>query len=153
MLLYIVFAAAIIAADILTKYLATSYLMEKDITLIENILYFSYVENRGAAFGILQNARWLFIVISVAVIAAIIIYLAVKKPESKLFIMGLAAVSGGGIGNLIDRVSSGYVVDFIDFRIINFPVFNVADIFVCVEAALIFIYVLFIEGKENGKKA
>ena len=151
MLLYIIVAAAIIAADILTKYFAGAYLMAGDITLINKVLYFSYVENRGAAFGILKDARWFFITVSVAVVLGIIIYIIRKKPESKLLVLGLSMVSGGGIGNLIDRVSLGYVVDFIDFRIIDFHVFNVADIFVCVGAALIFIYVLFIEGRENGK--
>ena len=73
-----------------------------------------------------------------------------KKPKSRILGISLAMIAGGGIGNLIDRISLQYVVDFIDFRIINFPVFNVADIFVSIGAVLMVIYILFFEGKDNG---
>ncbi len=136
-------------ADFITKYFAASVLMVGEIELIKNVLYLNYTENRGAAFGILQNQRWIFIAVTVIVIFVIIAYVLIKKPENRLLLLSLAMISGGGIGNLIDRISLSYVIDFIDFRIINFPVFNVADIFVTLGAALMFVYIIFFEGKHN----
>lgn len=139
----------IILSDIITKHFASSVLMAGEIEIIKNVLYFNYTENRGAAFGILSDCRWLFITVTLIVVFAIIGYIIVKRPKNKLLILSLAMVTGGGIGNLIDRIALSYVVDFIDFRIINFPVFNVADIFVTVGAALMFVYIIFFEEKHN----
>ena len=105
----------------------------------------------GAAFGMMKNSRWIFLVISFVAIIGIIIYLIKFAPKNRLCQLSLAFILGGGIGNMIDRLALGYVVDFIDFRLINFAVFNVADSFVCVGAALLIVYVLFIDGKENKK--
>ena len=149
MICFFLVVISIVALDIVTKYLAVICLKSGEIELIKNILYFHYTENRGAAFGMLANHRWLFITVTIAVIVAIVVYILRKKPESNLLKISLAMISGGGIGNLIDRISLSYVVDFIDFRIIRFPVFNVADIFVTTGAALLFIYIMFFEGKHN----
>lgn len=150
MICFFLVIAGIISADVLTKYLAASYLKAADIEIIKDVLYLSYTENRGAAFGILQNHRWLFISVTVIFVICMIGYILLKKPKSRLAVMSFAFICGGGIGNLIDRIFLSYVIDFIDFRIINFPVFNVADIFVSVGAALMFIYIIFFEGKKNG---
>ena len=152
MIMYFLIAIGIVVSDIITKYFATTVIKLDEIALIKNVLYFHYTENRGAAFGILKNCRWLFITITIAVIIAVVIYIIIKKPKSRLLLVSLAMITGGGIGNLIDRISLSYVVDFIDFRIINFPVFNVADIFVSIGAALMFIYIIFFEEKHNDKK-
>lgn len=149
MICFFLILISIAALDMVTKYFAVICLKQGEIEIIKNILYFNYVENKGAAFGILANQRWLFIAVTIAVVVAIIAYILIKKPESRLLTISLAMISGGGIGNLIDRISLSYVVDFIDFRIIKFPVFNVADIFVTVGAALLFIYIIFFEGKHN----
>lgn len=149
MIYFFLIVILIAIADFATKYLAVSFLKAGEIELIKNVLYLNYTQNRGAAFGILQNQRWIFITITIIVIAAIIFYILIKKPESRMFLISLAMISGGGIGNLIDRISLSYVIDFIDFRIINFPVFNVADIFVTLGAALMFLYIIFFEGKHN----
>ncbi len=149
MICFFLIVILIVAADFATKYLAVSLFKTGEIELIKNILYLNYTENTGAAFGILKNQRWIFITITIIVIAVIIFYILIKKPESKMLIISLAMISGGGIGNLIDRISLSYVIDFIDFRIINFPVFNVADIFVTLGAALMFVYIIFFEGKHN----
>lgn len=147
MILFIIINVVIVAADIITKNIALTSFSGNDVELIKNVLYFSYVENRGAAFGILSNARYIFISVTVITIIGIIIYLIKRKPGFLPLVAGLAMVSGGGIGNLIDRLGKEYVIDFIDFRLIGFPVFNVADIFVTVGAVLIFISVLFFEDK------
>ncbi len=145
--------AAGIILDQLTK-LLTASLMElgETIPLIRDVLHITYVQNRGAAFGMLENHRWVFLVVSTVTILAIGAYLFVTKSRDPLFITSLAMILSGGIGNMIDRLALGYVVDFIDFRLINFAVFNGADSFVCVGAALLFISILF-EEKKRGADA
>ena len=148
--------AAVIGLDQLTKYLAVLCLKPiKSFPIIENVLHLTYVENSGAAFGILKNHRWVFMVISTVAIIAVIAFMLAsykKKHYDPLLYIGLAIVSGGGIGNMIDRIMLGYVVDFVDFRLINFAVFNVADIFVCVGCALILFYIIKTDIAESRQK-
>lgn len=150
MMLFLCISVLVVVADYFTKLLAVNVFKTNEITLIKDVLYFTYVENRGAAFGILQNHRWVFIAITTIVIALIIAYVFIKKPRKKIELISLSLICGGGIGNMIDRISLSYVIDFIDFRIINFPVFNVADCAVVIGCWLLILYLLFIEGKENG---
>ncbi len=118
--------------------------------VIQDVLHLTYVENRGAAFGMLKDERWLFMAISTFAIVIMFIYLIVfRKRLSPLLGASLALIIGGGIGNMIDRVAYGFVVDYIDFTIINFWVFNFADMCVCIGAALLLISVLFAEIDEN----
>ena len=105
------------------------------------------MENRGAAFGIMQNKQWFFILITLILIIAMILYILKVKPQDILLKLSLSFIIGGGIGNLIDRVFKGYVVDFIDLRIINYPVFNIADCFVVIGAVLLCVYILFSKEK------
>lgn len=152
MLFWILITVGVVILDQFTKWLAVEYLIPiGTFPIIKDALHLTYVENPGAAFGMMQNSRWIFLLVSTVAIIAIIIYLIKFAPKNKLALLSLAFILGGGIGNMIDRVALGYVVDFIDFRLINFAVFNVADSFVCVGAALLIIYVLFIEGKENKR--
>ena len=152
MLFWILITVGVVVLDQITKWLAVEYLIPiGTVPIIKDALHLTYVENPGAAFGMMQNSRWIFLLVSTVAIIAIIIYLIKFAPKNKLAQLSLAFILGGGIGNMIDRVALGYVVDFIDFRLINFAVFNVADSFVCVGAALLIIYVLFIEGKENKR--
>lgn len=144
--LYIIYAAIVaftVAADQLTKYLAIKYLTAVDtVPLIKDILHLTYVENTGAAFGMMKDKRWVFMTVSVVAIFAIAWILWMYGRELVFASVCLSMVLGGGIGNMIDRVMLGYVVDFIDFRAINFAVFNGADSFVCVGAALLIIYLI-----------
>ncbi len=152
MLFWILITVGVVVLDQFTKWLAVEYLIPiGTVPIIKDALHLTYVENPGAAFGMMQNSRWIFLLVSTVAIIAIIIYLIKFAPKNKLALLSLAFILGGGIGNMIDRVALGYVVDFIDFRLINFAVFNVADSFVCVGAALLIIYVLFIDGKENKR--
>ena len=140
--LYFVIAAAVVGLDQLTKYLVLKNLTKvATVPLIKNVLHLTYVENRGAAFGMLSNNRWVFMIISAAVIAVMTAYLIINRRGGVLGNVAVAFVLGGGIGNMIDRVFRGFVVDFIDFRLINFYVFNAADSFVCVGCGLL-IFVL-----------
>ena len=110
-----------------------------------------YVQNTGAAFSLLENAQWLFILIAVAAVLLISVFL-IRLPKTKryqpLHIL-LTFISAGAVGNLIDRIQLGYVRDFIYFSIIDFPVFNVADIYVTVSTALLVILVLFYYREED----
>lgn len=153
MALNILIIIACILLDQVTKFLAIKYLMPVgSYHLIENILHLTYVENRGAAFGMLADRRWVFMILSTVGIVAVFFYLAKTKPESWWARLGLTFIIGGGIGNMIDRVARGYVVDFIDCRFIDFYVFNGADSFVCVGVVLFLISVVIDEVREYKKK-
>jgi len=120
-------AAVVIIADQLSKYLVAS-LMEvgQSITVIRNFLSVTYVRNPGAAFGMLPYQTAFFIIITVVVVIFIIYYYRILAENHKWLRFGLALQLGGALGNLIDRIREGYVVDFIDFTIWP-PVFNLAD--------------------------
>lgn len=159
MLMWILCAVGLVSVglDQLTKYLTIRYLKPVgNVPLIEGWLHLTYVENTGAAFGILKNHRWLFLVVSTLAIAAMIVYMVRKRRTlSPLLGVSLALIVGGGIGNQIDRLARGYVVDMIYLKIIDFAVFNVADACVCIGAALLFLYILFFDEnlkKDAGKK-
>jgi len=167
---YIIYTAIIaigIIADQLTKYLSVLHLKAiGTYPIIEGAVHLTYVENRGAAFGMLADKREIFIVISSVTIVALLLYLYLGHAEKRLYAVSLAMIVSGGIGNMIDRVALGYVVDFIDCRFVkypvlsygewtwrSFPVFNGADSFVCVGAALL-VLALFIDitrEKKSGK--
>ena len=153
MIVNILIIVLCIAADQLTKICAAANLKEiSTLPIIENIFHFTYVENRGAAFGMLADHRWVFMILSVVGIAAIFIYLTVTKPKSWWMRLALCFIVGGGVGNMIDRIARGYVIDFIDCRFIDFYVFNVADSFVCVGCAMFIIAVIIDEVRERKLK-
>lgn len=119
--------------DRITKLLVISNIKENEIVIIKNFFSFSYLENRGAAFGILQNKQMLLAAVTSLVVLAMIYYLFKYKPSSKLLKISIALIIGGAIGNLIDRFYYNYVVDFIRLHykdIYDFPTFNVADMLV-----------------------
>ena len=138
--------------DQLTKLLAVKNLKGKaDIPLIPDVLYFQYLENRGAAFGIFQD-RKIFLVLLTSLILVGVCYVFWKIPADKKYIylkLLCFLITAGGIGNLIDRVRLDYVIDFIYFAPIDFPVFNVADIYVSVGMVFLFTVVLFYYKDED----
>lgn len=138
--------------DQLTKLWAVKILKPiGNIPIIRNVLEIYYVENRGAAFGIMQNKQWFFLLITVAVLVGLV-WVFGKIPEEKHFIplkVCLYFVGAGAIGNMIDRIFRKYVVDFIYFSLINFPVFNVADIYVTVAAFMLVVLMLFFYQEED----
>lgn len=151
-MLYIVFAFIMIALDQAVKYWAfTSLQAQQTIPLIENVFHLTYVENRGAAFSMFAqfDSRWIFV--TLAVVISIVIGIALYKGwmQHALGRWSLVLVGAGAIGNAIDRVMRGFVVDLFDFRLIYFPVFNVADIFICIGALLFVIYFLFLHKDEE----
>jgi signal peptidase II len=152
---YLIYSSVIlgvIALDLITKFLSYTRLSRVDtIPIIDGVIHFTYVENRGAAFGMLANHRWVFISISIVVISAFLLYLFLGHAENMLMGIAMSMISAGGLGNMVDRLSLGFVVDFIDFRLINFAVFNIADSFVCIGAGLMILY-LVLEIIKEGKK-
>ena len=122
--------------------------------VIKNIFSLTYVENRGAAFGILQNSRWIFICATIIILAVLIIYKIKYKPQGKIINTSLCLLISGAIGNLIDRIFRGFVVDMLEVTFIEYPVFNVADCFVVVGAILLGVYIMFIykEPEKEMKK-
>ncbi len=149
-------ALGVIALDQGSKLLVLSTLYGERLELIPNILRFTYVENRGMAFGLLADHRWVFMVFSVVGIALVGLYFYFFA-KTLLSRTALALIIGGGIGNMIDRIRLGFVVDFIDFC--AFPqlwswVFNIADAAVCVGAGLFILDLLLDTIKElRSKKA
>ena len=132
--------------DQYTKYLAVTHLKDGPaFVLIDNVFELNYLENRGAAFGLLQNRQIFFVCVAI-LIFAFILYCYVRIPKTgrylPLRLCGIFIVAGAA-GNLIDRIRLGYVVDFFYFRLIDFPVFNVADIYVTVSFAVLIILIFF----------
>ena len=141
--IWLAIIAVVIFLDQLTKSLTVLHLKPIPTQpIIEDVIHLTYVENKGAAFGMLANNRWVFMIVSSVAIVALLVYLIWKKPQNKWECVSLAFIIGGGIGNMIDRIALGYVVDMIDFRLINFAVFNVADSFVCVGAGILMIWLI-----------
>ena len=144
----LIISAVLIAMDQITKHLAAAYLLPSEsVKLIPYIINLTYVENTGAAFGIFKGGRWPFIVMTIIVITAIIvIYL--KLPKSgyhNCLRAALILITSGAVGNFIDRIRNGYVVDFIETAFMDFPVFNVADS--CLVIGTIFLGVLVVFEK------
>ena len=133
------FAAAIVAVDQLTKYLAAANLAGRTITLIPGWLQLHYITNDGMALSLLRGARWLFVVMTVVYLAIVILVVAKKWLKKKPELWCVAAITGGAIGNLIDRISSGLVVDMI--CIPWFSTFNVADLFITFGALILVVYI------------
>lgn len=135
-MLLIIIAAMIVIIDQLTKFLVTTNMTEgAGIPVIEGIFHLTFILNPGAAFGILENSRWFFVATAVLVLAVFFYYRRALMTAPKPVQLGIALFAGGALGNLIDRIRIGLVIDFFDFRV--WPIFNVADIAICVGVGLI----------------
>ncbi len=153
MIATIIIMLACVVLDQWTKVLAVEKLMPVEtFPLIPDVLHFTYVENRGAAFGMLADHRWVFMILSSVAILVMLGWLFYEKPKNWWVRVSVAFIIAGGIGNMIDRVRLGYVVDFIDCRFIDFYVFNVADSFVCVGCGMFLVYVIGQEWKTAKEK-
>ncbi len=153
-MVYLLSIIMLVVLDQLIKYWAVNSLQSSGpIEIWKNVFHFSYVENRGAAFGIMQNKQFIFIIITIAVLIAIAYYWR-KIPNNRfmqIYKWCLVLIVGGAIGNLIDRVFLGFVVDMFYFVLIDFPVFNLADICVVV-GTIIFSGVMLLEDFKTSKK-
>ena len=137
----------LVIADKLTKHLAVVRLKNQAAyNLINGILEFNYLENRGAAFGVLQNQKYFFVFVALIFIG-VIVFVLIKVPTQKKYYslnILLVMIAAGAVGNMIDRVRYDYVVDFIYLVCIQFPIFNVADIYVTTATVILVFQILFV---------
>lgn len=145
-------AALLVGLDQLIKFWAENTLRQVEtVPLIDGVFHLTYVQNFGAAFSTMQNKRGLLVGLTSIFLLVILVLLLTKKLKSSWMVSSWSLILAGGVGNLLDRMfrEGGYVVDLFDFRLIHFPVFNAADIFVCVGTGLLIVYLLFFEHKEH----
>lgn len=139
----IFWVVALVAVDQALKFIVSSSVkLSGDITLIPRLLDITYVENRGAAFGMLQNQCWFFVAFAVVMISFFIYLIRHKKMTDKMFLAASVLIIAGGVGNFIDRITLGYVVDYLKLSFFP-PVCNFADYCISIGAAILLIYVLF----------
>lgn len=146
-IIYILIIGILVIIDQFTKVLAYNRLKDNaPFIIIKNIFELRYLENRGAAFGMLQNQKIFFVIIA-SVMSLVVLYILAKCPADKKYIafkICLLLIGAGAIGNLIDRLARNFVVDFFYFILIDFPIFNVADIYVSIACVLLIILILFV---------
>jgi signal peptidase II len=145
MLKYLIISAIVIGLDQVTKWLMVSWLALYETVAIMPYFNLTMAHNHGAAFSFLAQAggwqRWFFIVLAIVISTVLLVWLSKLKPEAKLEAVSLSLILGGAIGNVIDRIYYGYVIDFLDVYIGNshWPAFNVADAAICIGAVLLII--------------
>jgi len=139
------FSAGVVALDQYTKYLTVANIaLFAEVEFIPGLLGFTYVRNTGAAFSSFQGQQWLFALIFLVFTGAILWeYFKRPMPFTTVERLCIAAIYGGGLGNMIDRVRLGYVVDMIETKFMEFPVFNVADCFICCGCVLLMVHLIF----------
>lgn len=156
--IYYLIALAVLAVDQLTKWLVVRFMsVGQSIPIIEGLFYLTSHRNKGAAFGILQNQRTFFILVTIVVVAGVVYYLWRVQAQKKLLSWALALILGGALGNFIDRLFRGEVVDFFDVKIslgsfyYDYPIFNVADSALVVGVVIIVIDAI-LEGRREARQ-
>ncbi len=149
-MLYIFIIAFAVGIDQFTKYLAQTLLMPvKTLPLVPGIFHLTYARNTGAAFSILKDTQIILIPVTGFIIVGIICYMIkIRNKKNVVLKLSLALISGGAFGNFIDRVRLGYVTDFFDFTLINYPIFNFADVFV-VLGVIFLAYIILFKGESS----
>lgn len=150
--IYLGIAALVVVADQIIKFFVSANLKPIGSTVaIPHLLDLVYVENRGVAFGMFKDMRWIFVALTSVVILVFIVMLIKNGNKSKLFSISAALIIGGGIGNLIDRVFLGYVIDYLQLSFFT-PVCNFADYCISVGTVLLVVYLLFFSDMKDEKK-
>lgn len=148
-LLFWTLTVGLIGIDQVTKAMVRARLNPAEsIELFRDVLYLTHVRNTGAAFGLMPGGRTLFIATSTLVLICIVVYLHRMRPSARWLVVALGLVAAGAAGNLIDRSLTGRVTDFVDFSLIHFPVFNVADSAIVIGVGMLVVWILF--GPEPG---
>lgn len=151
-ILALVIGVVIAVVDQIIKYFVSTYLAPVgSVNVVGDLFKLTYVENRGVAFGMFEDMRWVFIILTSALIGIIIYLLFNKKFDGKLFYIASALVLGGGIGNLIDRIFYGYVIDYLSLSFFP-PVCNFADYCITVGTILLMVYLLFFSDFTKSSK-
>ncbi len=144
MFVMIILTIVFLVVDIVSKLIVSNLMdIHDSIIVIKDFFYITYVRNTGAAWSMFAGKTWLLIIVSLMIIGFICFYIYKNKPKSKIEMVGYSLVLGGAIGNFLDRVIYGYVIDFFDFYIFgyNYPIFNVADIFIVIGVMILAICV------------
>ena len=151
----LVIAAVSVAADQIIKFIVDGNIaLNEHIDVIPGVVSLTHIRNAGAAWSMMEGKTWFLVLMPIAVIAAALVYMYRHRSGSKLMMVSLALVMGGGIGNLIDRVRMHEVIDYIKCELFDFPIFNLADICVVVGAIMFCVYMMFFEesAKKDSKK-
>ena len=152
MFLYYILALLIIGVDQLTKYMTVANIdLYEVVNVIPNVLSWMYLRNTGAAWSILEGQMWFFYIVTFVVVIVVVYYLQKYGSQSKLLALSLSFILAGSIGNVIDRLRFGYVVDMIRLEFINFPIFNVADMALSVGVGLMILYVFLDEKSKKNE--
>jgi len=143
--------AVLIGVDQITKAVATAS-WQTPLVIWDGVLELTYTRNPGAAWGMLSGGRWILVAVTSVIVLTLLFLLLRGRLRHPMLWVASSLLIAGGVGNLIDRVSSGLVVDFIYVKLIDFPVFNFADCCVCIGAVLLLIYLLFADTRLRGKE-
>lgn len=150
----IILSIILLVIDQVSKILVVKLIdINSSIELIKNFFYLTYTHNTGAAFSILTGQRLLLILVAIVILVIIFNYLRKNKVEGKMDILAFALIIGGALGNLLDRMLRGYVIDFLDFKIFeyNFPIFNLADTFIVIGVFLLLITIIRKEHNNDNR--
>lgn len=150
----LIIGAVLVIIDQIIKYFVSVYLQPVgSVSVIDNLFSLTYVENKGVAFGMFSDMRWIFVALTSVLLAIIIFYMFKKRPKGKFFYVCAALIIGGGIGNLIDRIFYGYVIDYLSLSFFP-PVCNFADYCITAGTIMLVIYLLFFSDVlDSSKKA
>lgn len=144
--------AVLVIIDQIIKYFVSAYLQPVgSVSVIDNLFSLTYVENKGVAFGMFSDMRWIFVALTAILLVIIIFYMFKKRPKGKFFYICAALIIGGGIGNLIDRIFYGYVIDYLSLSFFP-PVCNFADYCITAGTIMLVIYLLFFSDILDGSK-
>ncbi len=153
MIIFYIIAGIIVVIDQVVKYLTVQHIpLYETVSAIPNILSFTYHQNSGAAWSILEGQMWFFILVTIAVIGVICYYLQTQGRQSLLFSSALTLLLAGAFGNLIDRILNQYVVDMFRLEFVQFPIFNVADMSLTFGVGLMIVYLILDEIKTFKQK-
>ena len=150
----LIVGVVLVIIDQIIKYFVSAYLQPVgSVSVIDNLFSLTYVENKGVAFGMFSDMRWVFVTLTSVLLAIIIFYMFKKRPKGKFFYICAALIIGGGIGNLIDRIFYGYVIDYLSLSFFP-PVCNFADYCITAGTIMLVIYLLFFSDVlDSSKKA
>ncbi|MCL1994867.1 MAG: signal peptidase II [Defluviitaleaceae bacterium] len=150
----IIIISALVVVDQITKSLAYNYLREIGTIAITSFFSLTYVENRGAAFGMLYGARWFLIIISVVILGILFkFYKSLGSNKGDKYVkVSIVLIAGGALGNFVDRLFSGFVIDFFHVTAVRFPVFNIADVLIVCGGIMFWVFVTFFSEEETPKE-
>ncbi len=156
-MIYAIIIAAVVIFDQIIKYVSVinlAHMPGQSVPFIPGFMNFTYVENTGAAFSLFNDATWVLAIISL-IMSVVVIYFLFKYKDkfSWLFRLSMCFIAGGAIGNLIDRLFLGYVVDMLEFAFVDFAIFNVADAFLTFGAIMLGVFIIWFWDKEKKKNA